>query len=99
MPTHRHSKRPRPLNTLSPAQASEFLRMKPNALARHARMGIMGSVKVGRMNMYPADEVRRLIMESNTQSVAEKLIQRLEYVVAQNNKKIKQEATNGKRKD
>jgi hypothetical protein len=99
MPTHRHSKLPRPLNTLDSHQAGRLLGIQPGSLSRKAKLGIVKAVKMGRLYRYPADEMRRLIRAENTQAVAQKLLDELENMVAANNAAIVKEAANGRRKD
>lgn len=99
MPTNRHSKMPRPLDTLDPHQAGELLRLLPSTLARQARMGKVAVIKVGKLNRFPAEEIRRLILEGNTKATAEKLIPIMNKMVEDNNAIIKKEALSAGRKD
>lgn len=96
MPTHRHSKRPRPLDTLDPKQAAQLLKVLPGSLNFQARKGQIAVVKVGKLNRYPAEEVKRLIWARNTKAAAEKLIVQLEEMVAANNEHIAKEAKRGR---
>lgn len=59
----RNKKLPVPTGTLFPREASTILGMTQNALAHWVRLGRLQTVKRGRWNMYPADEIRRLVYE------------------------------------
>jgi hypothetical protein len=92
-------KLPRPMNTLSAKQAAQLLKIKPHSLAKRAYVGTMKVVKVGRLNMYPADDVARIIRLENTSANAGLLLAVLNEMVAANNKAIAEEAANGRRKN
>lgn len=99
MPTNRHSKLPRPMNTLSPKQTSKLTGMSPNILARWARLGKLEVVKVGRLNRYVPEQIRSMVIADNPKNVAERLLEMLESMVTANNAEIAKEARSGKRKD
>lgn len=99
MPTNRHSKMPRPKDTLDPAQTSEILGLGRSTLARHARQGKIQVIKVGVLNRYVASDVARLIRQNNTQNAAERLLGVLDKMVEDNNAAIAKEAQRAGRKD
>lgn len=99
MPTNRHSKRPRPLDALSAKQAGQVLKVQPGTLSRYARLGKLQVIKVGKLNYFPADEVRRLAWADNVKTVAERMVTELEGMVISNNSAIAKEAKSGRRKD
>lgn len=99
MPTHRHSKWPRPLDTLDPKQAAYLLEIEATTLARQARKGQIKVIKLGKLNRFPAEEIKRLIIERKTRAMAEKLIPVLYKMVEDNNAAIEKETQDGRRKD
>lgn len=99
MPTNRHGRLPRPLDTLDLHQTGELLNMGAGALARWARQGKIAVIKMGKVNRYQAQDVRRIILENNRRAVAERLVAVLEKMVEDNNAAIAREAQNGRRKD
>lgn len=99
MPTNRHSRWPRPPDTLNPRQAAFLLEIQTGTLARQARLGQLKVIKLGKLNRYPADEIRRLVIERKTRAVAEKFLPLLDKMVEDNNAAIEKEANDGRRKD
>lgn len=79
----------RPLDVLSPPQASQLLRLTAGALNRQGRLGLVKMIKVGKLSFYPAQEIRRLILMNNTSIKSQKLIAQLEEFVEENNADIR----------
>lgn len=92
-----YRKLPKPKDTLSPLQASQLLRVGQGTLAKWAKIGRIQVEKVGRLNRYPASEVRRFIWAENPQATARKLVELMEIMVLANNEENERQASSGRK--
>lgn len=99
MSTHRHGSRVKPKDHLKPEDAALILDVSRNALTKWAREGLVKVTKVGRLNRFPAEEIKRLVWERSPRALAERRILAVDDVVARTNREIDKEAWNGRRKD
>ena len=99
MATHRHGSRPKPKDHLKAKTAAQILGVTPNAMAKWARDGVVQVTKVGKLNYFSAEEIKRLIWEEHGKVQAEKLVLAVDDAVAIANRQVDKEAWNGRRKD
>lgn len=92
----RYRRVPKPLDTLSPAQAAQLLKVTPNVIAKWARAGQIETVKMGRLNRYPVEAIRKRLWADNQQAAAKKLIAIMELMVLSNNQDTLKEEASGR---